>query len=106
MTFKGDFCSKVPAVCILHEVNNGIMLPLGAGTVFDMSWALHSTIVPTSGGRYLRAFEDIDVVSQQRLPVRYTKLLLFLLSDNGQVFEDIDLIPVTEAAAACKMYVV
>lgn len=74
---------------------------MGVGTVFDMSWALHSTVISTSGGRRLKFFDDVDVVSRQQLPPRYIKLLIFLMRDDNQAFDDIDTIPVTEVTVAC-----
>lgn len=81
------------------------MFPVGGGVMFDMSWALHATTIPTSGGRYLRVFHDVDIVSQNRLPPRHFKLMIFLLNENGHVFDDIDSIPVDEVVAAYAMYV-
>lgn len=71
--------------------------------MFDMSWTLHATTIPTPGGRYLRAFDDMDIVSRHRLPKRHFKLVIFLLNENGQVFDDIDLIPVADVISACTM---
>lgn len=76
------------------------MLPLGAGPMFDMCWGLRSIVVSTSGGRCLKFFDDVDDISRQKLPERFFKLLIFLLSKDSQMFDDIGLIAEAEVSTA------
>lgn len=100
VTHSGEIFDRLLATCLLHPIDNGVMLPTGAGIVFDMSWQLQCTTMPVSGGRQLKIFDDVDTFSRDRLPKRYIKILIFLMSCDSLMFDDITVIDETEVRAA------